>query len=191
MSGDENQVASELRTLEFRRLTDKCRRGAFSCGNSEIDRWFKRDSLKQHVSMRFRVSTAYYTNTDNLVGFYALTTKLENESLLDKQTRLITFSQYGYFTTVRLAWVAVQRHLQRKGFGRAIMGSAIQDFYEIAVRTGIYAMTLTAIDTKTAEFYGKLGFVYYGDRDATQPSMLLPSRSVIEMIERKKMLANA
>ena len=64
------------------------------------------------------------------------------------------------------------------------MGSVIQNFYEIAVRTGIYAMTLSAIDSKTTEFYERLGFVHYGDPGAAQPNMLLPSRSVIELIEK-------
>jgi hypothetical protein len=65
------------------------------------------------------------------------------------------------------------------------MGSVVRDFYEIIIRTGICALTLTAIDHKTAEFYERLGFVRYGVNGASaQPTMLLPSRSVIDLIEK-------
>jgi GNAT superfamily N-acetyltransferase len=184
MSGDGKLLESELSPLEFKRLTAACRRDAFSCGNSEIDRWFRRQSLKQHISMRFRVITAHTEGTNSLVGFYALTIRLEKESNLDREHRLFTFSQDGYFATVRLGWIAVQRSMQRKGYGTIIMGAVLRDFYEISVRTGIYAITLTAADRRTAEFYEKLGFVHYGTPVARQPAMLLPSRSVIEIIEK-------
>lgn len=60
------------------------------------------------------------------------------------------------------------------------MGSVIDDFYEVAVRTGIFALTLVAIDQKTAEFYRKLGFIDFGPENLTQPNLLLPASTVIE-----------
>lgn len=65
-----------------------------------------------------------------------------------------------------------------------MMGAAIRDFYEVAVRTGIYAMTLEAVDRNVAKFYERLGFVHYGDPERMMPKMLLPAASVIELHER-------
>ncbi len=59
------------------------------------------------------------------------------------------------------------------------MGAAIEDFYEVASRTGILALTLVAIDAKTADFYRKLGFIDFGPANATQPQLLLPATTVI------------
>ena len=63
------------------------------------------------------------------------------------------------------------------------MGAALDDLYEVAVRTGVFALTLIAIDQKTAGFYRKLGFVDFGDPNATQPALLLPAASVIALRE--------
>jgi len=59
-------------------------------------------------------------------------------------------------------------------------GLAIKD---ITKPKGIFALTLVAVDRPTTAFYQKLGFVVYGDPDATMPKMLLPARSVIETVE--------
>jgi hypothetical protein len=63
------------------------------------------------------------------------------------------------------------------------MGAALDDLYEVAVRTGVFALTLVAIDKKTAEFYRKMGFVDFGAPEAAQPALLLPAASVISLRE--------
>ena len=86
---------------------------------------------------------------------------------------------------MHLQYVAVHHSLQRQRIGTVLMGAAIDDFYEVAVRTGIFALTLTAIDQKTSDFYRKLGFIDFGAEGATQPNLFLPAATVIEA--RKKL----
>lgn len=121
------------------------------------------------------------------VGFYASTTKLERESDLPKEQKsLLSWDGWAtgrFFPVMHLRYVGVVKPLQRQGFGRVLMGAALDDFYEVAIRTGIFALTLVALDQKTAEFYRKMGFVDFGDVKATQPSLLLPAASVIAVRE--------
>jgi GNAT superfamily N-acetyltransferase len=118
------------------------------------------------------------------MGFYAMTVQLEQASNLDRQTRGSTKSQGGFFSAVQLCSVAVEKAMQRQGFGTVLMGAALHDFYEIVVRTGIYAMTLMAANRDVVDFYSQLGFVVYGDPESHMPKMILPAASVIEIIER-------
>ena len=73
--------------------------------------------------------------------------------------------------------------MQRQKLGTVMMCAVLGDFYEVAVRTGVYALTLVAINQDVASFYRGLGFVPYGP-DSDMPKLLLPSKSVIEMAEQ-------
>jgi GNAT superfamily N-acetyltransferase len=177
---------AELPALDTRRLTDECSRAAFSCGNLDIDQWFRAKALKEHNALSCRVMTGHLPGNSSPVGFYATTMKMESENALPQEHRSLLRWYSGsakMFPVMHLRYVAVIRPLQRQGFGTVLMGAAIDDFYEVAVRTGIFALTLVAIDQKTADFYHQLGFVNFGEPTATQPSLLLPALSVISLRE--------
>lgn len=129
--------------------------------------------------------TAHLVGNENPVGFYALTTRLEADNLLSPDHRLFSRAEKGYFTSVQLFYLAVQRSMQRQGLGTIIMGDVLRSFYEVANKTGIFALTLVAIDEPTAQFYRKLGFAPYGPNSG-QPRMLLPAQTVIELVERAR-----
>jgi GNAT superfamily N-acetyltransferase len=107
-----------------------------------------------------------------------MTMRLEPEKQLGEQFAPLT--QGGFFNSVQLCSVAVQHSMQRRGIGTVIMGRALDDFYEVATRTGVFAMTLVAANRSVVRFYADLGFVIYGDQAAAQPKMLLPAAAVIE-----------
>ena len=167
-------------TLEFRRLTEHCKRDAFSCGNRDIDKWFRSKAWKHHAGLRSRVVSAHLSNNPHPVAFYAMSMKLERVSHLRGNKGFSLFDEGGCFPTVQLCWVAVS--MQRQGFGRVLMGYALHDFYEVAVRTGIYALTLISVDEETTKFYKGLGFVPYGT-DSAVHRMLLPAEAVIALEE--------
>jgi ribosomal protein S18 acetylase RimI-like enzyme len=129
------------------------------------------------------VVTAHFLGNPVPVGFYAMTIRLETESDLGPESGFRFFSQAGLFSAVRLCSVAVQLELHRQGFGTVLMGAALRDFYEIVTRTGINAMTLEAANHGVIAFYEGLGFVRYGRSDTPMPKMILPAKSVVEMIE--------
>jgi hypothetical protein len=79
----------------------------------------------------FRVVTAHLVGDVRPVGFYGLCMFLEHENNLEKSSRPKLFGQGGLFPTVRLGWLAVQASAQRQKIGTTIMGSVLDDFYEI------------------------------------------------------------
>jgi GNAT superfamily N-acetyltransferase len=159
-------------------------RGTFVCGYRDIDRWFREDALKCHAELQYRVVTAHLVGQlDSVVGFYAMTTLLESQIELEGGSRWLGFRpQSGRFSTVQLSYVAVHRDLQRQGYGTVLMGAVLQDFYEVVIRTGIFSLTLQAINRDVMDFYKRLGFVQYGNPHAEMPKMILPAQSVIETI---------
>jgi GNAT superfamily N-acetyltransferase len=185
MSGDESPsvTPADLPPLAFKRLSPECGRGAFSCGDADIDKWFRNKSLDHHQDYRCRVVTAHLNNNPTPVGFFAMCIRLEKDDQLDLDHRIESRSQSGLFTSVQLNSVAVHRTMQRQGLGTVLMGAALAEFYEIVIRTGIYALTLVAANRAVVDFYSKLGFVVYGDRDTSMPKMILPAASVVELIE--------
>jgi GNAT superfamily N-acetyltransferase len=87
------------------------------------------------------------------------------------------------FPCVCLWYLAVQRQMQRSGFGRLLLGHAIERVYNIAQHAGVFGMTLVAIDEQVARFYEAMGFRQYAG-DASQPKMLLPIQSIIDLVEQ-------
>jgi ribosomal protein S18 acetylase RimI-like enzyme len=120
------------------------------------------------------------------IGFFAMKVWHEPESDFAGDSAFL--SQWLYqksLITVHLEWLAVSTEFQRREIGTDLMGKAIDDFYEVADRTGISALTLQPIDEQKALFYKKLGFVPYGQR--TIPRMFLDAKTVIDF-RTKKML---
>jgi len=183
-SDGEKPQKANVRPLEFRRLAADCGRGAFVCGDRDIDRWFRENALDHHNDLTCRVVTAHLADMpEPVAGFYAMTIRLEKEIELGGKNAAGSKGQGGQFAVVQLCYVAVQRDLQNQGYGTVLMGAALQDFYDVVIRTGIFAMTLQAANRDLMEFYQKLGFIVYGNTFAIMPKMILSAEAVIEIIE--------
>lgn len=98
--------------------------------------------------------------------------------LLDKGDRQAHW-QDAEFPAVHLCFLAVHRRLQGNGYGKRILIDAMRATYEMAQMSGLYGMTLTAIDRKTAEFYLKLGFRPYGG-SSDMPKLFVPIDTLVD-----------
>ncbi len=168
--------------VDCRRLDGECDFTEFRCGEREIDAWVREKALKEHNTLKLRVVTAHQEDAFRPVGFYALSLRVHPAADLTANTverRLIK----GQFVSLHLHWIAVHAPMQRRGLGTDLMARAIDDFYEIATRTGVRFMTLVSISEDTKAFYEKLGFEQYGT-SLSHPKMLLPAQSVIEVREQ-------
>jgi GNAT superfamily N-acetyltransferase len=87
----------------------------------------------------------------------------------------------GVFAAVQLCYVGTHLPLQGCGVGGVMMAHALREFAEVAMRTGICALTLIAIDEKKADWYQGLGFERYG-KPSKQPKMFFPAQSAIDLI---------
>jgi GNAT superfamily N-acetyltransferase len=152
--------------IDFRRLSQKCPREAFCCGNEHINDFFRRTALSDHTSLDCRVVTAHLDEDEQAVAFYAMRIGFEPESeLIHDQgffSKLASKVQSRLVITLQLSWVAVHNDWRRRGIGTLLMGHALDNFYNFADSAGVIALTLKPIDSNARTFYTGLGFVEYG-----------------------------
>lgn len=172
----------DLPPLEWRPLDDICRREGFLCGHTEIDKWFRKQSLKEHSAFKSRCTTAHFLDNPAPVGFFSLRIALEDESLLESRLRQLLRSEKRVFASVQLQYIAVQRNLQRRRIGTILLIKAINEFASVVFSTGIVAMTLIAANERAAKLYQTLGFAPYGPPETRR--MFLPALTAVEMVRR-------
>jgi GNAT superfamily N-acetyltransferase len=165
-----------LHSIDCRPLCADTQRASFTCGDAEIDKWFRNAALKHHEARKHLVTCARFLESERVVGFYALSAVVEDVRKLPKAS--ISFFSFGsdrYFPCIQLVYLAVETALQRDKLGKTIMGYALRDFAEIGQRIGMPAMILTPLNSDAARFYHDLGFLPYegGTR------MFLPLKSVL------------
>jgi GNAT superfamily N-acetyltransferase len=188
MSGGESSSESArteaVQALELRRLTGSCSRAAFSCGEPDIDKWFRNKAQDDHDRMKCRVMTGHLNRNAAPIGFYSAFIKMELASDLPQENRPLLSWPGGRYPALHLQYLGVIRPMQRRGFGTVLMGALVDDFYEVAIRSGIVALTVVAINARTADFYRKMGFVDFGEKGSSTPSLFLPAASVIDAREK-------
>ena len=152
--------------IDFRRLSDDCQWDAFSCGYVYIDDFFRRLALDEHNAFSTRVMTAHIDGGIQPVAFYAMHIISEPASYYASDQGFLAFFKskfmMGVLHSVELKWMAVASEWQRRGIGSLLMGRALDDFHEVAIRTGVSALTVHPISSNARIFYGSLGFQPYG-----------------------------
>lgn len=177
-ASDEGQLDTEIQEIEFKRLTADCGRGDFRCGAPDLDYFFRNDAWDSHCRMRFQVYTAHFIDNPDPMGFYALTILQKDLKVVHPRKQHLCYARNKIFPVMRLGWLAVDERYQHRGYGTILLGSVIEHVREVAIRTGIFGMTLTAIDHDAARLYGRMGFQSYG----TNPlDMLLESRAILDL----------
>ncbi|MFN3779311.1 MAG: GNAT family N-acetyltransferase [Brevundimonas aurantiaca] len=181
-----NDAAARLEppvpTFEFKRLSGPIQRGAFLCGYREIDQWVP-GAHKEHKALKSRVVTAHLKGNPAVAGLYSMRIRLESDTDIAGHGKVFR-TENGYFSAVQLCYLAVQRPLQGKGIlGPLLLTHAIREFGEVALRTGICALTLVAADERKAAFYRRMGFETYG-KPCSMPKMFYPAQSAIDLIEQ-------
>ena len=164
--------------FEFKPLAADLWREAFSCGDADIDKWFRKKALDHHNSLRCRVHTAF-SEGGTLIGFYAFCVAVEDERWLDKQSHLKNHALNRFFPALQIHYLGVQKEYQEKGLGTIIMGKIIEIFREAASTLGVPVMTLVALNERVAKLYTRMGFVPYGTTGSRR--MLLPAQAALDL----------
>jgi GNAT superfamily N-acetyltransferase len=177
------EFSASVPKLLFEGLSGAIPRGLFNCGDKELDKWFQSARcLSDHDGHLQKVTCVFEENSGDLVGFFSLSLKIEKVSNLKNRPAYIPGIANNLFPSMHLCALAVDRSRQGRGYGRIIMGRVMNDFYHVVIRTGIFALTLNALNKDVATFYKKLGFDYYGPI-TSQPSMLISSEAAIDLEE--------
>ena len=167
--------------ISFRRHCSEISTTSFCCGDAEIDKWFRSKSLKDHDKRKHIVTCVHTAGDDaGVIGFYALSTVIEEARNLPGVFYVPFFGNPNYFPCLSMVYLAVQQDQQRQGIGSAIMVKVILDFAVYGEQIGLPLLILTPLDNKVAAFYESLGF----ERYKRGLGMFLPLQTAIDMRER-------
>ena len=183
-AGSERKEKPTPPNLEFRHLSGRIGRAHFSCGEEEVDDYIY-GAHKEHQQLKSRVVTAHLAGNSVPVGFYGLRISMEPDSDIDGHNGVFR-TQRGHFAAVQICYLGVHHALQRRGIGELLMAHAVKEFGEVAIRTGICALTLVAINEQRAIWYERVGFKRYGKQPSPRPKLFFPARSATELLQQGK-----
>ena len=149
----------------------------FSSGEASLDNWLRRRARANQVSGATRTYVA--CEGKGVIGYYALASgAITVESAPGRFRRNMPKS----IPVAILARLAVDRHWQGKGIGRALFRDAALRVAQAADVIGIRGIVVHAISEEAKKFYVALGF----EPSPREPMMLMVTLSDILAAARTK-----
>lgn len=145
-------------------LEKRHRRTDFSCGNGQIDTYF-REVVSQDVKRQYATCfVAREIETDRVAGFYTLSSS--NVPLNEIPEPLAKkLPRYPSVPAVLIGWLGRHSDYAGQELGEALLFDAIKTVATSPI--GAHAIFADAIDDKAASFYAAFGFVPLVDRPRT------------------------
>jgi len=147
--------------------------GGFDSGKPSLDDWLKRRALKNQTE---GASRTYVVANDEgaVLAYYALAA---GSVIAAEATGAVRRNMPSPIPVVILARLAVDRSIQGKGFGTALLRDALLKTVQAADTIGVRALLIHALDEDAAAFYEKYGF---NRSPADSLVLMMPLKSVIE-----------
>jgi GNAT superfamily N-acetyltransferase len=142
--------------IVIRPLDSKMDRAAFSCGdeadpsNKELSIYFRQYAAEHHQKGWVRVYVGLYR--DEIVAYYWLSTQGADPNKLSIESRE-HMGRIEFASCVYLGMLATRSEYQGNGIGPTMMVDAFRRALAAATHVGIYAITLQAINKRTAGKY--------------------------------------
>jgi ribosomal protein S18 acetylase RimI-like enzyme len=130
-------------------------RRKFRSGSEAVDRWLTQSALqsqKKHLT-----TTKVLLNEQQLiVGFYTLgTSQVEFSDLPPDVAKSLPRRT---LPVAVLAWLGVDTVFQRRGIGRRLLATALNDCYDASETFAFVAVILDCIDESAKRFYSSFDF---------------------------------
>lgn len=156
-------------------------RAAFSCGNDELDRYFRERATqdeKRHVARSYVIVEVA---TGIVAGYYSIAaTSIDLSALPSDLARRLP--RYPVVPAILLGRLARDLRFRGRGVGELLLVNALQRCHRIAGELGAMAIVVDAIDDSAGTFYERHGF----SRFPEQPSRLFLSFGTLgNLIETK------
>jgi GNAT superfamily N-acetyltransferase len=147
--------------LTYRPLAADTITREFTCGEDEIDRWFRNEALADHERGTILTTCAYLPGVASPAGFYSLASVAEEVSQLPGHD-YHRFGKGEHFPCLQLVYLAVHRRYQRRGIGTSMVGAVLELFAEIGPKIGLPHLILVPINDDVISYYqDQLGFEPY------------------------------
>jgi GNAT superfamily N-acetyltransferase len=191
MESTPSRIKIDLADLVIKPLDPRMDRAAFSCGNEELSHYFREFAHDHHVKSWVRVYVGLYQG--EIIAYYWLSAQGVDPSKLDQKTAE-HMGRIEFASCVYLGMLATKREYQGNGIGPVMMIHAFRQALKVARLVGIYAITLQAVDKRTAEKYAD-DFDFQPFEDGTEITdsseniwMFLPletARTVIKTVDSR------
>lgn len=192
MESTPSRIKIDLADLVIKPLDSRMDRAAFSCGNDELSHYFRDFAHEHHIKSWVRVYVGLYHG--EVIAYYWLSAQGVDPTKLDKKTAE-HMGRIEFASCVYLGMLATKTEYQGNGIGPVMMINAFRRALKVARTVGIYAITLQAVDKRTADKYAKdFDFQLFQDgAEITEESeniwMFLPlgtAKEVIRLLDNQK-----
>lgn len=166
--------------VEIRALREDDERAGFTCGQPELDRFF-RDYAGQN-QFRLHLAVTYVALfDDSIVGFATVASGSLERSALPSQAARKRLPGYP-LPVLRLARLGVAESAQGRGVGHALISHVLGLAVELRDRVGCLGV-VTDAKPEAAAFYERLGFVQVrlaeGALHGGATPMFLPMQTIV------------
>lgn len=126
----------------------------FTCGNNEMDLWFRQDAFEWHQHNKCTVYLAL--NAQNrVVGFYTLSAHYVQTRIVPRQVQEEVKGQ-GNWPCLLLGRFAVDK--QFRGQGHLLLDEAIETARSVQQEVGVQFLFVEAINDEVSDWYEGHGF---------------------------------
>lgn len=154
-------------------------RAAFSCGQPDLDDWFRR---RAGQDQRRNISRVFVAVDDALgvVGFYSLSTfSFGFDDLPPELGRRLP--RYGDIPAVLIGRLARDERVRGQGVGELLLADAIVRILSAARSVAVFAIVVDAKDEDAAAFYERYGFQRFPSRPLR---LFLPASTAAAALEQ-------
>lgn len=131
-------------------------RSKFSCGQAELDDWFRRRASQDERRNIARVFVAVNPEL-GVVGFYSLSSfKLDFGDLPEELARKLP--RYGGVPAALIGRLARDSRARGKGIGELLVADAVRRILSAAQSLAVFAIMVDAKNEHAATFYRGFGF---------------------------------
>jgi ribosomal protein S18 acetylase RimI-like enzyme len=131
-------------------------RSTFSCGEAELDEWFRRRAGQDERRNIARVFVAVDSEL-GVVGFYSLSSfKLDFDDLPETIARKLP--RYDGIPAALIGRLVRDIRVRGKGVGDLLVADAVRRILSAARSLAVFAIMVDAKDERAAIFYERLGF---------------------------------
>lgn len=113
-------------------------------------------------------------------------TVVEDARKLSGKVPFFAFATDKYCPCLQLVYMAIRADLQRKEYGKIVLGEIITIFAYIGGEIGLPALILTPINSDAERFYQSKGFVSYDSKHGK--GMYLPLTTALATVEAAERL---
>jgi ribosomal protein S18 acetylase RimI-like enzyme len=150
-------------TIAFEALGKHHDRSKFSCGQSDLDDWFRRRAGQDERRNVARVFVAVDSEL-GLVGFYSLSAfKLIIDDLPEAMARTLPRYEDGVPAAL-IGRLARDERMRGKGLGELLLADAVRRILGAARALAVLAIVVDAKDDRAATFYEGYGFRRFPSR---------------------------